>query len=124
MINEILTLIGFSLISKFLFGWLRIIFVFYLAEPLRLGFNFQQRGLGTWACVTGASDGIGKGFAFQVKVKPLVVLAALIIFKIFSFFQLAAKGLNVILISRDRQKSLGVAQQIGKTYIRRAIRNK
>jgi hypothetical protein len=48
------------------------IFVFYFAEPLGLTVNFKE--LGEWAVVTGATDGIGKGYAFDVSVTCLTFL--------------------------------------------------
>lgn len=50
----------------------------------------------SWAVVTGASDGIGKGYA--------VVLAK--------------KGFNVFLISRTESKLQAVAEEIGKDTIK------
>lgn len=47
----------------------------------------------TVAVVTGATDGIGRAYAFQVETKCLVVM-----------LQLAKKGLNIVLISRTQAK--------------------
>jgi len=47
-------------------------------------------GLGSYAVVTGATDGIGKGFAFG----------------------LAKRGFNLVLISRNEQKLQDTKQQI------------
>ncbi|KAJ3167829.1 hypothetical protein HDU87_001422 [Geranomyces variabilis] len=56
--------------------------------PSRLG--KLKRNAGAWAIVTGASDGIGKGFAFE----------------------LAAQGFNVVLIARNRAKLESVAAEL------------
>lgn len=58
--------------------------------------NFSKYGAhkGKWAVVTGASDGIGKEYAFQ----------------------LAAKGLNVVLVSRTQSKLELLATEIGAKY--------
>ncbi|XP_049845697.1 very-long-chain 3-oxoacyl-CoA reductase-like [Schistocerca gregaria] len=50
--------------------------------------NFKT--MGQWAVVTGATDGIGKAYAFA----------------------LAKKGLNILLISRSREKLIAVATEI------------
>merc|ERR1712061_893725 len=52
------------------------------------------RQFGKWALVTGSTDGIGKAYAFA----------------------LAAKGLNVVLVSRNPDKLKNVADQIEKCY--------
>lgn len=58
--------------------------------------NFAKYGAkkGNWAVVTGASDGIGKEYALQ----------------------LAAKGLNVVLVSRTLSKLEAIAEQIQAKY--------
>jgi len=62
--------------------------------PLCLGDRINFKKYGEWAIVTGASDGIGKEFAKQ----------------------LAAKGLNVVLVSRSLDKLESVANEIQKKY--------
>lgn len=54
---------------------------------------------GTWAVVTGASDGLGKEYAHQ----------------------LAAKGFNLVLVSRTRSKLEALAQEIEKKYKAKSI---
>jgi 17beta-estradiol 17-dehydrogenase / very-long-chain 3-oxoacyl-CoA reductase len=49
---------------------------------------------GSWAVVTGASDGIGKGIAFA----------------------LAARGMNIALVSRTASKLQAVADEIKQKY--------
>jgi len=56
----------------------------------RLGHLIDLKSLGQWAVVTGATDGIGKGYAKQ----------------------LAKRGLNVVLISRNAEKLQAVAEEI------------
>lgn len=51
--------------------------------------------LGRWAVVTGATDGIGKAYAQE----------------------LAKRGLNIVLISRTREKLETVAEEIEKKYV-------
>jgi len=60
------------------------------------GVNFKKYGAksGYWAVVTGASDGIGKEYAFQ----------------------LAAKGLNIVLVSRTQSKLELIAEEITAKY--------
>ncbi|OQV19651.1 putative Very-long-chain 3-oxoacyl-CoA reductase [Hypsibius exemplaris] len=65
---------------------------YFLAGPLHLGADLKKSG--EWAVITGSSDGIGKEFAFQ----------------------LAAKGLNVVLVSRTIDKLEGVAREISARY--------
>lgn len=58
--------------------------------------NFEKYGAkkGSWAVVTGASDGIGKEYALQ----------------------LARKGLNVVLVSRTQSKLEALAEEIDAKY--------
>ncbi|GAV02412.1 hypothetical protein RvY_12982 [Ramazzottius varieornatus] len=71
---------------------LRSIFVFFLAETLGMTVPFKE--MGEWAVVTGATDGIGKGYAFD----------------------LARRGCNIVLISRTLEKLKNVAQEIETIY--------
>jgi 17beta-estradiol 17-dehydrogenase / very-long-chain 3-oxoacyl-CoA reductase len=57
---------------------------------------------GTWAVVTGASDGIGKEYAIQ----------------------LAQKGFNLVLVSRTESKLQALAQEIEHKYAGSAIKTK
>ncbi|KAG9446338.1 hypothetical protein H6P81_012466 [Aristolochia fimbriata] len=66
---------------------------------LRPGKNLSKYG--SWALVTGPTDGIGKGFAFQ----------------------LARKGLNLVLVGRNPDKLREVADQIQAKYGKTQIKN-
>lgn len=57
---------------------------------------------GTWAIVTGASDGIGKEYAIQ----------------------LAQKGFNLVLISRTESKLQALAKEIEQKYVGSAVKCK
>jgi len=59
-----------------------------------LGRAINVRGLGSWAVVTGATDGLGRAYVEE----------------------LAAKGLNVVLISRSLFKLQNVAREIESQY--------
>ncbi|KAF9986094.1 hypothetical protein BGZ65_008797 [Modicella reniformis] len=63
---------------------------------LRSGINVKKYGAGNggWAVITGATDGIGKEFAFQ----------------------LASKKLNIVLVSRTESKLKAIAQELEQTY--------
>lgn len=72
-------------------GWLIKSGKFILENIFRSPLNLAERyGAGTWAVITGASDGIGKAFAIQ----------------------LAARGFNLALIARNRSKMEVVARQL------------
>ena len=75
-----------------------------LAYFLAPRFNFGRGGIdlrnfGSWGVVTGASEGIGKGYALE----------------------LARRGLNVVLLSRSEQKLEKVAQEIREIHHREAL---
>ncbi|GJJ72464.1 17beta-estradiol 17-dehydrogenase / very-long-chain 3-oxoacyl-CoA reductase [Entomortierella parvispora] len=62
----------------------------------RSGVNLKKYGAGRggWAVITGASDGIGKEFAYQ----------------------LASKKMNIVLVSRTESKLKALAQEIEEKY--------
>eukprot|EP00759_Apiculatamorpha_spiralis_P030509 PhF_6_TR32169/c0_g1_i3/m.47733/K10251/HSD17B12, KAR, IFA38; 17beta-estradiol 17-dehydrogenase / very-long-chain 3-oxoacyl-CoA reductase len=68
--------------------WVRV--AFFVKADLRA--KYGRGGKAPWAVVTGASDGIGKGFAIQ----------------------LAKRGVNVCLVSRTKSKLDDVAAEIAK----------
>ncbi|XP_052205756.1 very-long-chain 3-oxoacyl-CoA reductase-like protein At1g24470 [Diospyros lotus] len=84
----LLSALGFlSLLTHFFFliNWL---YITLLRPPKNL------RNYGSWALITGATDGIGKAFAFQ----------------------LAQQGLNLVLVSRSYHKLRYVAAEIQARY--------
>lgn len=80
--------VGALLLVKFGLNVLGAIWRFFL----RPGKNLKK--LGGWAVITGATDGIGKAYAFE----------------------LARKGLNVLLISRTESKLKDTAAEIKAKY--------
>jgi len=64
----------------------------YLSKYVRT--PLQVKKLGDWALVTGATDGIGKGFCME----------------------LARQGLNIVLVSRTKSKLQEVAAEIEEKY--------
>ncbi|XP_046859287.1 very-long-chain 3-oxoacyl-CoA reductase-like [Xenia sp. Carnegie-2017] len=69
-------------------------FVLSVLKTMLLGGSIEFRRYGSWAVVTGCTDGIGKEYARQ----------------------LAAKGLNIVLMSRTKEKLEAVAVEIEKDY--------
>jgi 17beta-estradiol 17-dehydrogenase / very-long-chain 3-oxoacyl-CoA reductase len=65
-------------------------FIYRLLSPVRI----DVKKMGEWALVTGSTDGIGKAFAFE----------------------LAKRGLNVVLISRTKEKLEQMAKEIQSKY--------
>ena len=62
----------------------------YFLVPRR---NLKARyGEGSWALITGSSDGIGKQYCYE----------------------LAREGFNIILMGRDKQKTEGVAKEVAE----------
>ncbi|XP_028414381.1 inactive hydroxysteroid dehydrogenase-like protein 1 isoform X1 [Dendronephthya gigantea] len=82
------TLYIFYLLSKFL------MWVFEVLKTTFFGGHFDITRFGEWAVVTGCTDGIGKSYAKQ----------------------LAAKGLNIILMSRSKEKLTSVAAELENDY--------
>ncbi|KAI3463065.1 hypothetical protein Pfo_019728 [Paulownia fortunei] len=80
--------LGFLSILKFSLSVLKWVYVNFL----RPGKNLKKYG--SWALITGPTDGIGKAFAFQ----------------------LARKGLNLILVGRNPDKLEEVSQSIKSKY--------
>ena len=82
-------LIGIVALLRFIRGFLRLIW----RNFFRSGYNLQERyGANSWVCVTGASDGVGAAMAKEV----------------------ARRGLNVILVARNRLKLENIRDQILK----------
>ncbi|KAL5552707.1 hypothetical protein UlMin_040108 [Ulmus minor] len=84
-------------ILKCSISFLKWVYVNFLRPPKNL------KKYGSWAVVTGPTDGIGKGFAFE----------------------LARKGLNLILVGRNPEKLKDVSDSIlakfGKTQIKTVV---
>ncbi|KAF8408356.1 hypothetical protein HHK36_007505 [Tetracentron sinense] len=89
--------LGFLSLFKSSLAFLKWVFVTFLRPAKNL------KKYGSWALVTGPTDGIGKGFAFQ----------------------LARKGLNLILVGRNPDKLKEVSDAIkakyGKTQIKTVV---
>ncbi|KAF0697178.1 Aste57867_12172 [Aphanomyces stellatus] len=86
--QQLLELIGLLVLAKVGFTFLSGVYAFLLRGSKNL------KKMGKWAIVTGATDGIGKATAFE----------------------LARKGLNVVLISRTQSKLDEVAKEITAKY--------
>ncbi|XP_010556186.1 PREDICTED: very-long-chain 3-oxoacyl-CoA reductase 1-like [Tarenaya hassleriana] len=80
--------IGSISVFKFLFSILRWVYIYFLRPAKNL------REYGSWALVTGPTDGIGKAFAFQ----------------------LAGKGFNLVLVGRNPDKLRDVSDAIRSKY--------
>ncbi|XP_050375113.1 very-long-chain 3-oxoacyl-CoA reductase 1-like [Argentina anserina] len=81
--------IGFISVCKSLINFLRCVWVMFFRPSKNL------RKYGSWAIITGATDGIGKALAFEM----------------------ASKGLNLVLVGRNPSKleatSLGIHERYG-----------
>ena len=80
------------IVGRVLFSLMKGIYSGLIAPVFRLNMNLSKTG--KWAVITGATDGIGKAYAFA----------------------LAQAGLNVVLISRTQSKLDAVETEIKKTY--------
>jgi 17beta-estradiol 17-dehydrogenase / very-long-chain 3-oxoacyl-CoA reductase len=73
-------------------GYWSIRIILYLSRFFQTGADVAK--LGDWAVITGATDGIGKGFAKE----------------------LASKGINIVLVSRTLSKLQDVAKELEEKY--------
>lgn len=89
--------VGFLSLLRFSLAFLKWVYVNFLRPPKNL------KKYGSWALITGPTDGIGKGFAFQ----------------------LARKGLNLVLVGRNPEKLKDVSEAIlakfGKIEVKRVV---
>ncbi|KAH9708478.1 Very-long-chain 3-oxoacyl-CoA reductase-like protein [Citrus sinensis] len=76
--------LGFIILLKHSMSLLKCIYITFLRQPKNL------KSYGSWALITGATDGIGKAFAHQ----------------------LAQHGLNLILVSRNHNKLEKISNEI------------
>ena len=83
--------IGFLYATNYL---LRTPFKLIYKHMIRPSKNLLERYGGNWALVTGASDGIGEGFCYE----------------------LARRGFNIVLMSRSQDKMEVVAKKLRDTY--------
>ena len=77
-----------------LFTSFRGVYKSCLRKGNNLKARYSQPGQDTYACVTGATSGIGKGFAFE----------------------LARRGFNVLLVSRSETKLKSVKDELQSKY--------
>ncbi|EGG13265.1 steroid dehydrogenase [Cavenderia fasciculata] len=87
-IIDIGTLIGLAFIAVHLYKFLNFVY----ASTIRPSTNLKKYG--DWAVVTGATDGIGKAYAYEF----------------------AKRGMNIVLISRSQDKLNDEAQKIQSKY--------
>ncbi|KAG9130686.1 hypothetical protein Leryth_018075 [Lithospermum erythrorhizon] len=87
--------LGFLSFFKNAISLSKWIYISFLRQPK----NFKKYG--SWALITGSTDGVGKSFAFQ----------------------LAKKGLNLVLVSRNHQKLEEVRSEIQEKYPNVEIKN-
>lgn len=92
--EEILAIVGLCYISRkvLLFSWkvLKSFRVFFLSRI----FRSDLKKYGKWAVITGATDGIGKAYGRE----------------------LASRGLDIILISRNLERLQNTARELEKNY--------
>lgn len=99
--SKILPLAGIIVLSNILYRLGSDIFLFTLHESTLPRFLFRSEGQGeSWALVTGASDGIGRGCSEE----------------------LLSRGFNVILHGRNASKLEGVKAELLKLFPTRKIR--
>lgn len=90
---------AFSVLSAIGGAWLLFTGIYLVIEKLlsssRFSLSKAGAGNGGWAIVTGASDGIGKAYAFE----------------------LAKRGFNLLLLSRTESKLQSVKEELGRGTI-------
>jgi len=94
-----LAFVGAYTVGSKVISYVRLLLSLFVLK----GINLRKYGpKGSWAIVTGASDGIGKEFAIQ----------------------LANKGFNLILVSRTESKLQRLATEIEQKYVGSSIKTK
>ncbi|KAF9917097.1 hypothetical protein BX616_001957 [Lobosporangium transversale] len=85
-------IIGATVVAFKVLSFLKLLFDVFL----RPGINLKKYGAGRggWAVITGATDGIGKEFAFQ----------------------LASKKMNIVLVSRTESKLAAIGAELEQKY--------
>ena len=63
--------------------------------------------------VTGASEGIGRGYTLEVSITSLCCCSSIDL-SVLLYFQLARQGLNVVIMSRSQDKLQKVANEISE----------
>ena len=100
--RNIVAVVGALYLLKITVGLLKTLgsgFCAYFLGP-RFGLcGVNVKKLGSWAVVTGASEGIGKGYALE----------------------LARRGLNIVIMSRSQEKLQKVADEIQEKYKREVL---
>lgn len=93
----IVTALGFISIFKSSINFLRWVWILFLRPPKNL------KEYGSWAMITGATDGIGKAMAFE----------------------LASKGLNLVLVGRNTSKleatSREIRERVGEVEVKSVV---
>ena len=88
LVSRVLVTLGVILVVRFALTTVEGIY----ARLIRPGKNLKRYG--SWALVTGATDGIGKAMAFEM----------------------AKKGLNILLVSRTKDKLIDTKDELNKKY--------
>jgi len=87
--DNVATFTGYSLIIYSLYRFISFIFLYLIPSSLK---KYQRKN--AYALITGSTDGIGKGIAFQ----------------------LASKGFNIILHGRNEEKIIQVQKQLNLAF--------
>ncbi|VDN27007.1 unnamed protein product [Gongylonema pulchrum] len=86
----IITSLGYICLSYILFWLCSILYAIFYPYFIGRPIDLKKAAGGKWAVITGATDGIGKGYAFE----------------------LARKGFSIVLISRSEIKLQNVKEQL------------
>lgn len=97
MLETLLQGVGATVVAAALLYLVYVVLQIHIlsGRPLTAyGANSKMRGAGSWAVVTGATDGIGREFAMQ----------------------LAAKGFNIVIVSRSVDKIKYLVKDLERAY--------